>query len=353
MKKVFIAGGGTGGHFYPALSLAEYLHEKDFSITYIGAKRGIEGKKEFPFGDKILLDIKGVRGKGLFGKVSSALGLIKNSLYVRKILKKEKPDFVLCFGGYASLPLGLAAALSNIPLYIHEQNSVPSYTNKLLSFFSKKIFITFEYSKRFFLKRKTLLTGMPLRKTLKERLDITKEEARKEIGLDINRKTILIFGGSQGAKKLTEIALKAAEKLPDISFILITGKNSDVEKPSKNMIVYKYFEDIGLLYKACDVVVSRAGAGTVSEVLLFGKYTIFIPYPYAASNHQYFNVKWLAEQKLADILEEKDLTEDIFLEKLEKALKIFKEKEEKIKNLGISNAEERIFENIDEAQGYR
>jgi UDP-N-acetylglucosamine--N-acetylmuramyl-(pentapeptide) pyrophosphoryl-undecaprenol N-acetylglucosamine transferase len=344
MKKVFIAGGGTGGHFYPAYSLAEYLHEKGYEITYIGAKKGIEGRKDFPFGKKILLDIEGVRGKGFKGKIISGINLLKNSLAVREILRQEKPDFSVCFGGYASLPLGLASALEKVPLYIHEQNSVPSYTNKLLSFFSKKIFITFDYSRKYFPKNKTILSGMPLRKHLKERLSLPEEKARKILNIPVDKKSVLVFGGSQGAKKLTEIALEVAKKMKDVLFIVITGKNSEVENPPQNVIVYDYVEDMGLLYKAVDIVISRAGAGTVSEILLFGKYSIFVPYPYAASNHQFYNVHWLYEKGLASIITEEELTPENLISNIKEALTV--DRGEKIKKFGIKNAEEIVFQNI-------
>jgi len=344
MKKVFIAGGGTGGHFYPAYSLAEYLYKKGYEITYIGAKRGIEGKKDFPFGKKILLDIEGVRGRGFKGKFVSGINLLKNSLAVKEILKEEKPDFSVCFGGYASLPLGLASALEKVPLYIHEQNSVPSYTNKLLSFFSKKIFITFEYSKKYFPLKKVVLSGMPLRKHLKERVFLPKEEARKILNIPPDKDVILVFGGSQGAKKLTETALEVAKRIKDVLFVVITGKNSKVENPPQNVIVYDYVEDMGLLYKAVDIVISRAGAGTVSEILLFGKYSIFVPYPYAASNHQFYNVHWLYEKGLASIIIEEELTPENLISSIKKALSA--DREEKIKEFGIKNAEEIMFQNI-------
>ncbi len=347
MKKVFVAGGGTGGHFYPALSVSHALHEKGFSVFYIGTKNGIEGQKEFPFGEKILFDTKGVRGRNITGKFISIVKLLQTTLKVKKILKKEKPDFAICFGGYASLPLGLAAFLEGIPLYIHEQNSIPSYTNKVLSLLAKKIFITFDYSKRFFPEEKTFLTGLPVRKRLKEDLNLSKEEARDLLKLPKNKKIVLIFGGSQGAKKLTEIGEKVAEKEKDIFFIIITGKNSRLNKKLSNIKSFEYFEDMGLFYKASDLVISRAGAGTVSEILLFGKPSIFVPYLYAASNHQFFNAKWLEDKGLAYVIEEKFLNEKILRKKIKEALlKDLSKLETEIKKYAMKDAEERILKEI-------
>ncbi len=346
-KKVFIAGGGTGGHFYPALRMAEVFYKKGFEITYIGAERGIEGKKDFPYGKKILFDIRGVRGKGLKGKLFSSVNLLRTAFKIKKILEKEKVSFSLCFGGYASLPLGLASIFSGVPLYIHEQNSIPSYTNKLLSVFAKKIFITFPYSKRFFPEKKTVLTGFPIRSSLKERLSLSSKEAKKQIGIPENKRNILVFGGSQGAKKLTELAEYIARKNPDFHITVITGKNSSLSTKLQNITSFEYFEDMGVLYKSADIVISRAGAGTVSEILLYGKFSIFIPYPYAASNHQYYNVKWLKDLGLAEVITEKDLSfkqidsiiKEFFTKNIEKI-------ETQIKNLSFENAEEKIMKEI-------
>ncbi len=348
-KKVFIAGGGTGGHFYPAVSVASFLKEKGYQVLYIGAEKGIEGKKDFPYGEKILFDIKGVRGKNLSEKIFSAYQLLKTTNKVKEMIKEEKPDFSICFGGYASFPLGLASVLEKVPLYIHEQNSIPSYTNKLLSFFARKIFITFEYSKQFFPEKKTVLSGFPLRKELKEKISLDENEARKKLGIPENKKNILVFGGSQGAKKLTELAEILAEKNPDIYLTVITGKNSKISKKRKNLISFDYFEDMGVLYKGSDLVIARAGAGTVSEILLFGKPAIFVPYPYAASNHQFFNVKWLKDLSLAEVFQEKELS----LEKINKTVKEFLNRNDisdKIKKYAIYNAEEIILNEIEKEQ---
>ncbi len=344
MRSVAVSGGGTGGHFYPAFSLSKFLYEKGYKVNFFGSKRGIESKKKFPYGEKYLFDISGIRGKGISKKILSSTSLLKSAFQIRNILKEIKPEFSICFGGYASLPLGIASILENIPLFLHEQNSIPSYTNKILSYFSKKIFITFDFSKRFFPQEKVIHTGMPIRATLKERLKIKKEEARKILNIPVSRKTVLVFGGSQGARKLTEIAINVSKKNPEIQFLIITGKNSYVKNPPENVKVFEYFEDMGLLYRASDLVVSRSGAGTVSELILFGKPAIFIPYPYAASNHQYYNVKWLEEMDLSIVIQEKDLTE----ESLEDAIfSMFEEdiemKERLIKDLSIDNAEERIY----------
>lgn len=341
MKKVFIAGGGTGGHFYPALALAEYLKNREYKIYYFGTQNGIEGRKKF-LADKIyLFDLKAVRVKGFLKKIKGIFSLLNASFKIYKILKKEKPDFAICFGGYTSVPLGLASFFSGTRLYIHEQNSIPSYTNKLLSIFAKKIFITFKTTEKYFPKNKTYLTGLPIRKSLKEKLAISKEEARKQLNLPLDKTVALIFGGSQGAVKINSIVISLAEKFKDILFIHIQGKHKvENYKKTDNIIVFDYFDDIGLLYKACDIVISRSGSATVNEILAFGKKAIFIPFPYAASNHQYHNVKWLEEKGLCKILLENSIERlTAFLEEFLK--KHINEKE--MQKLAILNAEEKIY----------
>ncbi|MGC8869141.1 MAG: UDP-N-acetylglucosamine--N-acetylmuramyl-(pentapeptide) pyrophosphoryl-undecaprenol N-acetylglucosamine transferase, partial [Sulfurihydrogenibium sp.] len=298
MKTVFISGGGTGGHYYPALAVAEALKEKGYKVVYIGTTVGIEAKKGFPAADNTyLFEMKAVRGKSFLGKIEGILSLIKTTFKVIKLIKKENPSFSICFGGYTSFPLGVASFLTRKDLYIHEQNSIPSYTNRVLSIFAKKVFITFDYSKKFFNTKKTYHVGLPLRKSIIERAKTYTYKPKE-------RKTVLIFGGSQGSKKLSEIAIEIAKSMPDKDFILIKGK-WDLNVPNlPNLTVYDYYDKMEELYEVADVVVSRSGSGTVNEVLAFGKYAIFIPYPYAASNHQYYNVKWLYDLGLCDILEE-------------------------------------------------
>ena len=304
MKTVFIAGGGTGGHFYPASALADFLKEKGYYVVYVGTNRGIEAKKNINADEKILLDIEGVRGKGIKGKIRSSFKLMKEIVSVKNLIKEKKPDFNLCFGGYTSIPLGIASFLTKTPLFIHEQNSIPSYSNLLLSKFSRKQFITFELSKKYF--KRPVLTGLPLRKSLKKRLSLTKEEARKSLNVPLNKPVVLIFGGSQGAKSLGEAAVSLSSQFKNIIFILITGKHFK-SKSTDNLLVFDYYEDMGLLYKAADLVISRAGAASVNEILAFGKNAIFVPFPYAASNHQYHNVKWLEDLGLSTVLPQSEI----------------------------------------------
>jgi len=345
--KVFIAGGGTGGHFYPASAVAESLKKKGATVFYFGTKRGIEGIKEFPADYVELFDITGVRGKGVLKSLKSSVGLLKTAGNLIKIIKREKPDFALCFGGYTSLPLGLASATTGTPLFIHEQNSIPSYTNRVLSKFARGIFITFGYTSQFFPKRKTILSGLPVRDTLKEELKTPPQRAREILGVK-NSKTVLVFGGSQGARKIAETTLKTAQIAEEVQFILIGGKHFPQPKHiPANLKYYNYMDKMGIAYQASDIVVCRSGAGSTYEVMLSGKYSIFIPFPYAASNHQFFNAMQLKEMGLGEIVEEKELSPELLAQKLKEAFKKdLKVVEKSLKNISIRNAEEIIVNRV-------
>ena len=347
-KKIFIAGGGTGGHFFPALAMAETFYRRGYEIHYFGTKNGIEAKVDFPFGKKYLYDIKGILGKSKAEKIKNALKLMLTVYKVAKVIRQEQPQFALIFGGYTSLPLGLASKMTGTSLYIHEQNSVPSSTNLLLKNVARKIFITFEYSYRFFPRNKTILTGLPLRSIVKQDKYLSKEIARRELDIPNDKTVILMFGGSQGAKKITEVGFELAKTRKDLYFILITGDNykGEVYK-GDNIKILNFTTRIGLLYKASDIVISRAGAGTVSEILYYGKPSIFVPYPYAIKNHQYYNVKWLADLGLAQIILDKDFNITTANNGINRYLSTnLDELSEKIQKLSIENSEMLIYESI-------
>ena len=346
-KKVFIAGGGTGGHYFPAVAMAETFYRRGYKIFYFGTKNGIEANLDFPFGKKYLYDIGGIVGKSKSEKVKNGLKLLKTAYEISKIIKEEQPKFALVFGGYASAPLGIASKLSGLRLYIHEQNSIPSSTNLFLSKLARKIFITFDYSYRFFPKKKTVLTGLPLRSLVKQDKFTSKSMARKLLEIPEDKKVVLMFGGSQGAKKLTEVGMEIYKRRKDLFFVIITGKNFYKTVNGENIKTYEFVERIGLLYRASDIVVCRSGAGTVSEVLYYGKPAIFVPYPYAFKNHQYFNVKWLEDKNLAKIILDKDLNVDSLNNALNDYLSINLEKlSKKIEEISIENSEILIYESI-------
>lgn len=346
-NRVFIAGGGTGGHYFPALAVAEVFYKRGHEITFFGSKNGIEANTEFPFGNSYLYNIKGIRGKTFKEKFRNLTKLFKASLDIYKKIKAEDPSQIIVFGGYASAPLGLAAILARKPIYIHEQNSIPSSTNKILSYFARKIFISFEYTFKFFPKRKTILTGLPIRALVKKDKYLSKETAKKKLEIPEDKTVVLILGGSQGAKKLNEVGLKLVKKRKDLFFILITGKGFFEVIDAENVIRFKFCERMGLVYRASDIAISRAGAGAVSELIYYGIPTIFVPYPFAFKNHQYYNAKWLEDKGLAKIIKNEELTVNTASEAIDEFLKKDIEKLSKeIETLHISNSEDKIYEEI-------
>ena len=347
MKRFYISGGGTGGHFFPALALLECLLERSFSCKFVGAQRGIEKKLSHLIAiEKEFLKVYPFFGRSLKEKLQSLFSIALSSLR----LELDKEGIAVVFGGYASLSLGLSSILRRVPLFLHEQNSIPSATNQILSRFAKKVFVSFEYSKKFFPSEKTLKVGLPVRKTLLEGLKLPKEEARRLLNLD-NRETLLVMGGSQGASFLNDLAVELFKKT-GLQGIHITGEK-EYERLKKTyegmrVLVLPFTERMDLIYRASDVAISRAGASSITELSLYGIPTLFIPYPYAVKDHQYYNAKEIEElgggyvlrQEQASLSEVLKLVEKLFLDKsiLSRNIKTF----------ANPNACEKILDSIQE-----
>ena len=301
--KVLILAGGTGGHVYPALSVAKEFKRKEFSISWIGKKDSLESafskSESFHF---ISLDTKGFKGKNLLGKIVSLIYLEINVIKSIFIIKKIKPDIVFSTGGYVTLAPALASLILSIPLFIHEQNSVPGLVNRILNRFSKLSFEAFPGS--FNKSPKILTVGNPVRSEI-----IKNPEPEANIKEHFN---ILILGGSQGSKQLNEIVLKAFQDKIIPSHWHIVHQIGDLDKSklvdvySKQSFSYEvasYIEDIGKAYHESDLVIGRSGAMTVSEICCSSKPSILFPLPWAADNHQYFNAKFLEDKKASILLE--------------------------------------------------
>tara|TARA_Y100001970_G_scaffold122166_1_gene151419 strand:- start:4406 stop:5464 length:1059 start_codon:yes stop_codon:yes gene_type:complete len=301
--KALILAGGTGGHVYPALSVAKELKRNQFSIFWIGKKGSLENrlskKESFSF---VSLDTKGFKGKNVFGKIISLIFLEINVVKSIFIIRKLKPDIVFSTGGYVTLAPALAAFILSIPLFIHEQNSIPGLVNRILNRLSK---VTFEaFPRSFNASPKIHTVGNPVRSEIIRNPDL--EPTKKEIF------SILILGGSQGSRQLNEIVLKSFEEkiLPShwhiVHQIGNLDKSSIVDIYSKQDLSYKvisYIEDIGRAYNESDIVIARSGAMTISEISCSSKPSILFPLPWAADNHQYFNAKFLADRKASILLE--------------------------------------------------
>ena len=301
--KVLILAGGTGGHVYPALSVAKEFKRNEFSISWIGKKDSLEStfskSESFHF---ISLDTKGFKGKNLFGKIVSLIYLEINIIKSIFIIKKIKPDIVFSTGGYVTFAPALASLILSIPLFIHEQNSVPGLVNRILNRFSKLSFEAFPGS--FNKSPKIHTVGNPVRSEIikNPQPEITMKE----------HFNILILGGSQGSKQLNEIVLKAfRDKIIPSHWRIVhqigdQDKSTLVDVYSKQSFSYEvvsYIEDIGKAYHESDLVIGRSGAMTVSEICCSSKPSILFPLPWAADNHQYFNAKFLEDKKASILLE--------------------------------------------------
>ncbi len=316
LKKVIISGGGTGGHIYPAIAIANEikLQAPATEILFVGANNRMEMQKVPLAGYKIIgLDIAGIERKLSTENLRFPLKLLKSLVQARKILQKFKPDICIGVGGYASAPTLLMASLMNIPTLIQEQNSYAGITNKLLSRKAKKICVAYPQMDRYFPKEKIVLTGNPVRKDILE-LENKRLNALQYFGLQENKKTILAIGGSLGARTINLSIQKNINRLieNDIQMIWQTGKNfyetaqKSVSEAQTTLIkVFDFINVMDLAYSVADVVVSRAGALSISELCLAGKPCILVPSPNVAEDHQSKNAKVLVSNRAALMVADK------------------------------------------------
>lgn len=312
--RLVIAGGGTGGHLFPGIAVARKLQEEDpkAPILFVGTERGIENRILAPMGfDLKLIDIGGLKGKGIGTRFKNTFKLPRSIFQAKKILKKFKANAVIGLGGYAAGPVIIAAWLSGIPVFLMEQNSVPGITNKMGSRFAKQIFTTFEHANSYFSEKKVIHTGNPVRK---EFYSIQKKEhSTKHFNL-------LVFGGSLGAKKINEVMTEVAPKLGKIIITHQVGKRTLDEtlknygKLPKNITVTPFIDDMATAYATADLVICRAGATSISELQAAKRASILIPFPFATDNHQVINAQELVRSGGSLMIEESELTAETLKE---------------------------------------
>lgn len=321
-KRIVIMAGGTGGHVFPALAVAQALIEKGWQVSWLGTQKGLEGRVIPEQGIEIdWLSVAGVRGKGWLSLITAVLLLMKACLQAFKILRKRKPDVVLGMGGFVAGPGGLMAKLLGIPLIIHEQNRVPGTTNRLLARMANQVLEAFPDS--FNKKLKAKFTGNPLRKQFAIAFDVP--FSKSEPG-EIK---ILVVGGSQGAQILNEVVPNALAALASNALQIKhqTGvamqKQVDDQYRSLSMKaeVHAFIEDMVSAYQWADLVICRSGAMTVSEVAAAGVPAIFIPLPSAIDDHQTANARYLADAGAGLILMQKDLNTATLVEHITKVVK--------------------------------
>ena len=316
MKKLkfILSGGGTGGHIYPAIAIANELKSRfpDAEFLFVGAKDKMEMQKVPQSGYKIEgLWIAGLQRKLTLQNAMFPFKLIDSLWKSRKITKEFKPNVVIGTGGFASGPLLQMANMLNIPTVIQEQNSFPGITNKILSKKANKICVAYENLERFFPKEKMILTGNPVRQDLID-IESKKAEAIHYFNLDPNKKTLLVLGGSLGARRVNQLIEKELDNLNalDVQVIWQCGKLYFEEYKkynSDNVHVLAFIDRMDLVYAAADIVISRAGASSVSELCIVGKPVIFIPSPNVAEDHQTKNAQAIVNQNGAIILKENQL----------------------------------------------
>lgn len=325
--KLLVAGGGTGGHLFPGIAVAEEFLSRspDNEVLFVGTERGVEARILPKSGYRVeFVSAAGVRGKSLFGQLKGLAGLLYGYSQSRKILREFKPDLVLGVGGYASAPVILASRGLLIPRFVHEQNAIPGMTNKLLSRIAEQAFISLEESRRFFPKDTTLLTGNPLRKQILEEV-ATAPDVRETDGIHL-----LVFGGSLGAHSINMTLAAAAPLLksfgPKLTVTHQTGEKDFAEvsaayrKAGVEARVVPFIDNMAAEYRAADLIICRAGATTIAEVTACGKPCIFIPFPHAVDDHQRKNAEALLKTAAGFMILERELTAESLVSQISEIL---------------------------------
>lgn len=309
--RFLFAGGGTGGHLFPAVAVAETIKQlkPESEILFVGTKSKIEGRVIPALGYKFKsVWIKGFSRKFTFENLLFPLKLIVSVVQSLLISMEFKPKVAVGSGGYASGPAVWSAAKTGAKVVLLEQNSFPGVTTKILQKYADEIHISFKESEKHFSeKEKIIFSGNPVRNSLST---LSKEDALKSFGFDSGRRTLLVIGGSLGAKTLNESVANALNELQDIQIIWQTGKNYFDENKkyrSKFIWINQFIDEMNIAYSAADLVLARAGATTIAEITTLGLASILVPSPNVAANHQYFNAKSLADENAAILIEDKEL----------------------------------------------
>ncbi|MFR4765273.1 MAG: undecaprenyldiphospho-muramoylpentapeptide beta-N-acetylglucosaminyltransferase [Paraclostridium sordellii] len=331
--KILLSGGGTGGHVYPAIAIANKIKEEnpEAEIIFVGTEKGIESEIVPKYGYELkTVTVQGFKRKIDFENVKRVFKLFKGLEQSRKIVKKFKPDVVIGTGGYVSGPVLFNSSMSKVPTIVHEQNSFPGVTNKILAKMVTKVLTSFEDSHERFpeeTRSKLVLTGNPVRKEI---LISKKSDSRRKIGIQEDKKMVLCYGGSGGSRKINDSMKLVIRNLvnDDIAFIYATGKNfydgfiSDINdldlKPYQKVV--PYLEDMATALAACDIVIGSAGAISLAEITALGKPSIIIPKAYTAENHQEYNAKSVESKGAGIAILEKNLTPETLNETVYKLL---------------------------------
>ncbi|MFQ3182127.1 MAG: UDP-N-acetylglucosamine--N-acetylmuramyl-(pentapeptide) pyrophosphoryl-undecaprenol N-acetylglucosamine transferase [Polaribacter sp.] len=353
---ILISGGGTGGHIYPAIAIANEIKVRypDANFLFVGAKDKMEMEKVPQAGYKIKgLWIAGIQRKLTINNVSFPFKLIHSLWSAFKIIKKFKPDIAIGTGGFASGPILIMAGRKGIPTLIQEQNSFPGITNKLLSKKANKICVAYDSLERFFPLDKIVKTGNPVRQDLLS-IHSKKEDGNLFFKLDKKKKTILVLGGSLGARKINQLVENNLDffKSEAVQVIWQCGKfYFEAYKKYNNLEhiqVHQFINRMDLSYAAADIIISRAGASSVSELCIVGKPVIFIPSPNVAEDHQTKNAKSIVDNHAALMIKEIELdTFSVVFESLMKDIGKQESLSENIKVLALPSATKDIVDEVE------
>ncbi len=353
-----MAGGGTGGHLFPALALADEFKRLDPSveIVFIGTERGLESKVVPSRGYKLeTLDVEGLKKRSSGAKIRAGLKAAKATIHCYSSLKRLKADGVIGSGGYSSGPVVLAARLLGIKTAIIEQNALPGLTNRLLGKIAGRIYLSFEEAVKFFPSGRTMVTGNPIRR------GILRGAVERRRGRGDKRFRIFVFGGSQGATAINAAFLDAAEHLADIwgSLAVIHQSGSDGYKQTEaaykrkgiKVDLYEFIDDMAGAYGSADLVVCRAGATSIAELSAFGLPSILVPYPFSSDGHQDVNAKAVVDRGGALMIPQHELTGSslaALIRKLYEDPTLLKTMRDKAKSLAKPKAAETIVGNFKE-----
>lgn len=356
--RVIIAGGGTGGHIFPAVAIGHALQRlrPGTQLLFVGAVGKMEMEKVPQEGFEIIgLDIVGFNRSNMFKNILLPYKLLKTRMESRNIIKQFRPGAIVGVGGFASFPVLHAGQGMNIPTLIQEQNSFAGKSNKILGRRAMAICVAYQNMGRFFPKDKIILTGNPVRKSISE-MDKTKEEGIAKFGLANNEKTILVVGGSLGAKSINESIDKSLDELmkEDVQVIWQTGKPYYEQAKNRSAVyssrvkVFDFIREMDYAYSAADIVVSRAGALAIAELCIAGKPVIFVPYPYAAEDHQTSNAMALVERNAALLVKDNEAKTELII-KLKNVLHdnaMQATMSQNLRSLAIKDADERIANKV-------
>jgi UDP-N-acetylglucosamine--N-acetylmuramyl-(pentapeptide) pyrophosphoryl-undecaprenol N-acetylglucosamine transferase len=356
-KRIIIAGGGTGGHIFPAIAIANALKKIDPSIEilFVGAKGKMEMEKVPQAGYSIEgLDIAGFNRSSLIKNISLPFKLVKSFLRVRTIVTSFRPDAIIGVGGYSSFPVLRVAQARRIPTFIHESNSFAGKSNMMLGKKATKIFVASDGMEKFFPAEKIIVTGNPVRGAIAES-KITRSEGIKSFSLDDNKKTVLIVGGSLGARSINEAIDKNLDALLNAGLQLIwqTGKPYAAKakqraEGKRSVWVNEFITQMENAYAAADIVVSRAGGMAIAELCVVKKPVLFVPYPFAAEDHQTANAKNLVEKNAALMVKDNEAIDKLVpvLFDLIKDENRQNELKSNIGKLATTNADKKVAEEV-------